>query len=52
MFNFPAKLIRQTDTDFLLDVGTKTWFPKHYTRDNGDGTFTCPGWLAFEKEIV
>ena len=54
MFDFAATLVRETDIAWLLDArtGAEIWFQKSDTKDNGDGTFTCPDWLAFEKEIV
>lgn len=29
-----------------------TWLPKSQIEDNGNGTFTLPEWLAYEKELI
>lgn len=49
-FEFAAHLRRETEKAYLLDDGTRqAWFPKKLCEDNGNGTFTCPEWLAIDK---
>ncbi len=54
LYDFAATIVRETPSALLLDHGADApaWFPKSQTEDNGDGTFTCPEWLAIEKRVV
>lgn len=53
LFDFAAQKLNETDKAVRLSDGIKTaWFPKSQLKDNKDGTFTVPEWLAIEKEFV
>lgn len=36
----------------LTDGSVDGWVPKSQAEDNGDGSFTMPGWLAKEKGFI
>lgn len=43
----------ERDLAWLLTDGTVTdWVPKSQAENNGDGSFTMPGWLAKEKGFI
>lgn len=47
-----AEIVRETDRAWLLDIeGEEVWLPKSQVKDNGDGTFTVPEWLAMERGL-
>jgi hypothetical protein len=53
LFDFAAELKHETEKAFLVNDGTADhWLPKHFTENNGDGTFTIPEWMAVEKGIA
>jgi hypothetical protein len=53
LFDFAAELKHETEKAFLANDSDKDyWLPKGMTKNNNDGTFTIPEWLAVEKGIV
>lgn len=36
----------------LYDGNITAWVPKQYVKDNRDGTYTMPEWLAKEKGFI
>jgi len=53
LFDFAAEIKGETKAAYRLYDGKITeWFPKSQIENNGDGTFTCPMWLAEEKGLV
>lgn len=52
-FDFSAKIITEKGEGILLDDGhQKFWLPKSETKNNNNGTFTIPQWLALDKGIM
>ena len=52
-YDLALELIRETDSAYLVSDGTKqVWLPKSYSRNNGDGTFTLPYWIAKKKGLI
>lgn len=50
---FPAALIHETDTAYLLDTAEgEIWFPKSVTIEIAIGVFEVPYWLAKERGII
>ena len=48
-----AKIYGKTRLALRLDAGGfPEWVPKSQVEDNGDGTFTMPEWLAFDKGFI
>lgn len=65
LIDIAAKLCHETDKAYLLFDGrteikkgdtvpsdVKTWVPKQYIENNGDGTFAMPEWLALDKGFI
>lgn len=53
LFDLAAKVKGETEKAWRLFDGTKTeWVPKSQVKNNGDGTFTMPRWLAEEKGFI
>ncbi len=48
LFDFAAEIKGETPYSYRL----YEWFPKSQIKDNKDGTFTCPVWLAKEKGLI
>lgn len=49
-----AVIVHETKNAVLLDHGGKSdaWVAKQHVKDNGDGTFTLPEWVAEEKGMI
>jgi hypothetical protein len=53
LLDFAATLKHETENAYLVNDGDKDyWLPKALTEDNGDGTFTIPHWMAYEKGLI
>jgi hypothetical protein len=53
LFDFDAELKHETDKAFLVIYeGEGYWLPKSMTEDNGDGSFTIPYFLAYDKGMI
>lgn len=65
LIDISAMLRHETNNAYLLADGRteikkgdsvpselRTWVPKSYVEDNGDGTYTMPEWLAKEKGFI
>ena len=52
-YTFPAESVNETEDAVLLEFGDDCpkWFPKSICSDNGDGTYTCPEWMAISKGV-
>jgi len=53
LYDFAAELKHETENAFLVNDGDNDyWLPKGMTENNGDGTWTIPYWMAYEKGII
>ena len=53
LVDIAANVRGETRLAFHLDAGGfPEWVPKSQVEDNGDGTFTMPEWLAFDKGFI
>lgn len=60
LIDITAVVRHETEGAYLLFDGRfdemnqekRVWVPKSKVEDNGDGTFTMPEWLAYEKEMI
>lgn len=53
LVDIAAEVRGETEKAWRLYDGARTeWVPKSLVEDNGDGTFTMPEWLAFDKGFI